>query len=198
MSCRIERLQSEEDFVVLRVSGRIHGQHVDVLRELVEREKGGVAIDLTEVILVDREAVRLLALSEEKGVELRNCPAYVREWVARERTGTGGEVKGSKGGEGMTPKIFNLDADFFRPNSEISIMGSLSNLVAVNAVKGPEAEPPCELYLDLDQYLESQRQDPEGRTEFEGIVGSSGGVRPTRADSASPCFRLYNPNVCIR
>jgi hypothetical protein len=100
MSCRIERVQTEEDFVALRVSGRIHGEHVDTLRELVEGEKGRVAIDLTEVILVDREAVRLLAFSEEKGVELRNCPAYVREWVARERASAGGEVKDPKGGEG--------------------------------------------------------------------------------------------------
>jgi len=51
-------------------------------------------------ILVDREAIRPLALSEEKGVELRNCPAYVREWVARERTATGGEVKDPKREEG--------------------------------------------------------------------------------------------------
>jgi anti-anti-sigma regulatory factor len=56
MSFRIERLVGETDFVVLRVSGRIHGEHVDTLRLLIEREKGGVAIDLREVILVDREA----------------------------------------------------------------------------------------------------------------------------------------------
>jgi hypothetical protein len=29
--------------------------------------------------------VRLLAVSESNGFELRNCPAYIREWVARER-----------------------------------------------------------------------------------------------------------------
>jgi anti-anti-sigma regulatory factor len=92
MSCRIERLVSEEDLVVLRVSGRIHGEHVDTLRESVGRERGGVVIDLTEVNLVDREAVRLLALSEANGIELRNCPAYIREWVSRERTGTGAEL----------------------------------------------------------------------------------------------------------
>ena len=100
MSCRIERLVSEEDFVVLRVSGRIHGEHVDTLRELVGREKGGVAIDLEEVNLVDREAVRLLALGEANGIELRNCPAYIREWVARERPRTGAELSDPKTGEG--------------------------------------------------------------------------------------------------
>jgi Asp-tRNA(Asn)/Glu-tRNA(Gln) amidotransferase A subunit family amidase len=35
----------------------IRGEHMDTLRDLIEREKVGVAIDLKEVILVDREAV---------------------------------------------------------------------------------------------------------------------------------------------
>jgi hypothetical protein len=99
MSCRIERLGSEEDFVVLRVSGRIHGEHVDTLRELAGREKGRVVIDLRELILVDREAVRLLASSEANGIELRNCPAYIREWISRERTRSGGEFPDPKKGE---------------------------------------------------------------------------------------------------
>jgi hypothetical protein len=88
MGCRIQRLVTGEGLVVLHVSGRIHAEHVDTLRELVERERGGVAIDLKEVVLVDRKAVKLLALSQAKGTELRNCPAYIREWVARERTPT--------------------------------------------------------------------------------------------------------------
>ncbi len=56
-----------------------------MLRDLLGQERGGVAIDLKDVLLVDREAVRLLAFSEANGIELRNCPAYIREWVARER-----------------------------------------------------------------------------------------------------------------
>jgi anti-anti-sigma regulatory factor len=86
MSFKIERLVNEGDSAVLRVSGRIDGEHVDTLRELIAREDGGgVAIDLTEVLLADREAVRVLAVCEANGVELRNCPAYIREWVSRER-----------------------------------------------------------------------------------------------------------------
>jgi hypothetical protein len=65
---------------------------MDVLRELVRRERNQVAIDLKEVILVDREVVGFLAFSEAGGIELRNCPAYIREWVARERTRTGEEL----------------------------------------------------------------------------------------------------------
>jgi anti-anti-sigma regulatory factor len=88
MSCKIERIVSQGALVVLRISGRIDGEHVDTLRELIAQEKAGVAIDLTEALLVDREAVRLLAASEANGIELRNCPAYIREWTARERDGS--------------------------------------------------------------------------------------------------------------
>jgi len=85
MSCRIDRVVSAESLVVLFVSGQITGEHVDLLRGVLEQESGGFAIDLKNVLLVDREAVTLLALSEANGTELRNCPAYIREWVMRER-----------------------------------------------------------------------------------------------------------------
>ena len=75
MAFRIERLVSGEDLVVLRVSGRIHAEHVDMLRELLGLEEVKVLVDLREVTLVDREAVSFLALSEAQGVELRNCAA---------------------------------------------------------------------------------------------------------------------------
>ena len=85
MGCRIDRVVSGKDLVVLRISGRITAQEVGMLHDLLRQESGAVAIDLKEILLVDREAVRLLAFSEVNGVELRNCPAYIREWVTRER-----------------------------------------------------------------------------------------------------------------
>jgi hypothetical protein len=99
MSCKIERLVTLGDLVVLRVSGRIDGANVDTLREMIGREKGVVALDLTEVRLVDREAVRLLVVSEANGIELRNCPAYIREWVAQERDSAGAQPSDREGGE---------------------------------------------------------------------------------------------------
>jgi hypothetical protein len=85
MSCRIERVVSAENLIVLFISGRITGEHVDVLRDVLEKEAGALAIDLKNVSVVDREAVELLARCETKGTELRNCPPYIREWVTRER-----------------------------------------------------------------------------------------------------------------
>jgi hypothetical protein len=90
MSCRIDRVVSADNRVVLLVSGRVAGEHVDTLRGALERESNGLAIDLKNVRLVDREAVKLFALCEANGAELRNCPPYVREWVKREMAETHG------------------------------------------------------------------------------------------------------------
>jgi hypothetical protein len=87
-NCRIDRVVSSENLVVLFVSGCVAGQHVDMLRGVLGQESGGFAIDLRNVLLVDREAVKLLALSEANGTELRNCSPYIREWVTRERAET--------------------------------------------------------------------------------------------------------------
>ena len=83
MTCRIDRLSNGRG-VVLRISGRIAGEDLDVLRTTLE-EGRVVALDLTEVELADRDAVTLLARTESNGIELRHCPAYIREWVTRER-----------------------------------------------------------------------------------------------------------------
>ena len=88
MSCRIDRLVIGEDAVLLCISGRIVGRDVDMLRGLLEQEKSAVTIDLQHVLLVDREAIKLLALTEANGTELKNCPAYIREWVTREKAET--------------------------------------------------------------------------------------------------------------
>jgi ABC-type transporter Mla MlaB component len=85
MTCRIDRLRAERDLVVLRISGRITRDDVDVIRAAIDQERDAIAIDLKEVGVVDHGAVNLLALTEAGGVELRNCPPYIREWIARER-----------------------------------------------------------------------------------------------------------------
>ena len=74
--------------MVLCISGRITGQHAEMLRDVLEEEPDARAVDLKNVSLVDREAVKLLARCEINGTELRNCPLYVREWVTRERAET--------------------------------------------------------------------------------------------------------------
>jgi hypothetical protein len=83
MTCRIDRLWSAQG-LVLYISGRIAAEDLEVVRTALD---GGrvVAIELDEVELVDRDSVKLLAQTEGKGIELRGCPAYIREWITKER-----------------------------------------------------------------------------------------------------------------
>jgi len=102
MDFKVQRLEHGEDRVVFSLSGRIQAEQTETLRELLEREGRRTALDLAEVVLVDRDAVRFLAHCQRAGIELRNCPAYVREWVRREEAcgrtrwaadGAGGEAR---------------------------------------------------------------------------------------------------------
>src|ERR1700733_1641580 len=101
MTCKIERLVSGQNSVVIRVCGRIPLEHGSTGKELIRQEQGVVVLDLTEVTLVDRDAVNLIAMCALKNVELRNCPAFLREWVAKERqriaAGTVNKAPGASG-----------------------------------------------------------------------------------------------------
>jgi hypothetical protein len=44
-----------------------------------------VVLDLNDVTRIDRAAVRYLARVEAAGVDIINCPDYVRSWIAGER-----------------------------------------------------------------------------------------------------------------
>ena len=99
MGFRIDRFDAGNGLIVLLVSGRLSGEHVHTLGNALQQESGALAIDLKNVSLVDSDAVQLLALAEYNGTELRNCPAYIREWVARERA----ERKADAGKEAEEP-----------------------------------------------------------------------------------------------
>ncbi len=82
---RIQRSVNEE--VVLSLSGRMKAEHVGELKALFESETGcrRIVLDLRDLTLVDRDAVRFLDRCEADSIKLKNCPAYIREWIARER-----------------------------------------------------------------------------------------------------------------
>ena len=83
MTCRIDRVSTEQG-VLLCISGRLTTEDLEIVRSELDG-RPVVAIALAEVELVDRDAVKLLALAEAQGIELRNCPAYIREWITKER-----------------------------------------------------------------------------------------------------------------
>ena len=82
---RIQR--SSNPGVVFSLSGRIEIEDVAELQRLFSLEAVGqdIVLDLQEVMLVDRDAVKFLAGCEAEKVKLENCPAYIREWIDAER-----------------------------------------------------------------------------------------------------------------
>jgi len=72
---------------IFSLCGRIDAKEVSELQRLMAAEgQKYVVLDLKEVKLIDREAVRFLARCEENGIKVENCPAYIREWILREET----------------------------------------------------------------------------------------------------------------
>ena len=81
---RIQR--SANGKVIFTLSGRIEAEHLEELQRVCSLETVDrlLILDLKDVTLVDRDAVRYLARCEANGVHLENCPAYIREWIERE------------------------------------------------------------------------------------------------------------------
>jgi hypothetical protein len=88
MTLRID-ISDEHDQVVFTLTGRIQAEQVSELQALVKSDlpDHSLVLDLKEVKLVDRDAVRFLGEIEAQGARLRNCSAFVREWISRERDG---------------------------------------------------------------------------------------------------------------
>jgi len=69
----------------LRLSGRIQSDQIASIRSEMDDDCTSKILDLGEVTLVDLGVVQFLIDCEEAGVQLLQCPAYVREWMLRER-----------------------------------------------------------------------------------------------------------------
>ena len=61
-------------------------EEVAELKALFAADFRTIVLDLQEVRLADRDAVKFLKDCEARGVKLENCPEYVREWMEREKT----------------------------------------------------------------------------------------------------------------
>lgn len=83
MTCKVVRLIDPDHLVLLHISGHLQEVHINMIDDLLAKDKESVALDLGEVILADREAVKFLAGLHAKGVGLRNCPGFIREWMRR-------------------------------------------------------------------------------------------------------------------
>jgi anti-anti-sigma regulatory factor len=84
MTLRIER-SSDRGHTTIRLIGRMRAEHVAEVQKQIEASGPTVTLDLEDVTLVDVQVVRFLGACETRGIALRNGPAYVSDWIARER-----------------------------------------------------------------------------------------------------------------
>jgi hypothetical protein len=84
MTLRIER-SARERFTLFSLSGRMEAEQVAELKEFFDGNYRNIILDLWDVRLANRDAVRFLRDCEADGVKLENCPMYIREWMDREK-----------------------------------------------------------------------------------------------------------------
>lgn len=81
---KIQRSSNGE--VVFTLSGRMDEEQMAELEALIKSEAKGrrIVLNLKDLTLVGRDAISFLERCEEGGITLKNCPAYVREWINSE------------------------------------------------------------------------------------------------------------------
>jgi hypothetical protein len=81
--------RSQNGQVVFTLSGRIEPEDVVELRRLFTLEAAGyqLVLDLADVTIVDRDAVKFLGRCEADGIKLQNCPLYIRDWIGHQKVG---------------------------------------------------------------------------------------------------------------
>jgi hypothetical protein len=84
MTLRIER-SARQGMMVFTLSGRMKAEEVAELKALFATDYRSIVLDLRDVRLADRDAVKFLRDCQADGMKLENCPAYVREWMEREK-----------------------------------------------------------------------------------------------------------------
>ena len=70
-----------QGITVFTLSGHMKAEEVAELKALFDADYRTIR----DVRLADRDAVKFLRDCEADGMKLENCPAYVREWMDREK-----------------------------------------------------------------------------------------------------------------
>jgi anti-anti-sigma regulatory factor len=82
---KITRVQNGD--VVFKLIGRMDAENIGELEAPLSAESGDsiIVLDLKDLTLVDQDVVSFLRRCETRGIQLRNCPPYIREWINGER-----------------------------------------------------------------------------------------------------------------
>ena len=84
MTLRIETTSGRQ-WTTIKLIGRIQTEHLAELRSQLDALGGSIVFDLGDVSLVNVDVVQFLSTCESQGLQLVNCPAYIRKWIDREK-----------------------------------------------------------------------------------------------------------------
>jgi hypothetical protein len=84
VTARIEATRGA-DGTTIKLIGQFDAEYVPELKDQIKAHGRAVILEMNEVTLVDVDVVRFFINCEGQGIELRDCPAYIREWITRER-----------------------------------------------------------------------------------------------------------------
>ena len=89
MTLRIDVKLDGDESAVVALAGRCNGNALGEVRRAIERARRShkhVALDLSEVTLLDKPSAQFLADQTKEDVELTNCPEYIQPWISREHS----------------------------------------------------------------------------------------------------------------
>jgi hypothetical protein len=84
VTLRIETTPGRK-WTIVKLIGRIQTEHLNELRARLDTIGGSTVLDLGDVLLVNVEVVQFLNTCELQGIQLLNCPTYIRTWIDSER-----------------------------------------------------------------------------------------------------------------
>jgi hypothetical protein len=70
------------------LSGQMEEEDIAELERLFRSEANGrhVILDLKDLTLANQNAINFLERCEADGITLKNCPAYIREWIMSQKS----------------------------------------------------------------------------------------------------------------
>jgi hypothetical protein len=87
VTLRIETTPGRQK-TTIKLIGRIRTEHLSELQAQLDAIGGSIVFDLDDVSLVNLDVVQFLSTCESQGIQLVNCPAFIRKWIDRERQGS--------------------------------------------------------------------------------------------------------------
>ncbi len=84
---KITTIREDDKSLRVHLCGQLTGEYVSELEKtltLEDPDAGKVALDLSNVTFVDREAMVFLCGAKSRNVAIENIPSYVTRWIEQE------------------------------------------------------------------------------------------------------------------